>query len=128
MKTTYLSFFFFIMLNPCSSQSINSDSLTISAQAQTDAKKFHYDKQYKKQVKKNLNNYSSDYFKPTLLYTSDAKLLQDSVYVHSFKFYALKKVKARKTTGLIIIIGSSALVLAFLISLAAATAGLANNL
>ncbi len=128
MKATFLTLFILMMLDQCFSQSINSDSLKISTQAQKDAKKFHYDKHYKKQVKKNLDNYTSDYFKPTSLYTSDVKLLNDSIYVHNFKYYALKKTKARRTTGLIIILGGSALVIAVLVSIAAAIGGIASNI
>ncbi|HEY4324413.1 MAG TPA: hypothetical protein VGN20_10520 [Mucilaginibacter sp.] len=91
------------------------DSVVIMNAAKNDAKHFKYNKADKKFVKRNLQNPNSDYFKPTSVYTSQQALLGDSLYVKTFKYYALEKIKARRSLSTVLIVTGS--VLAVLIAI-----------
>jgi hypothetical protein len=100
---------------------IVTDTTSIMVTARHDAEKFSFDKANKKAVIRNLGNPNSDYFKPSEK-TSQASLLNDSLYVKTFRGYAIKHVKAKRTTKTLLIIGGSVVAVLGLI-VAAAVAG-----
>src|SRR3954470_2786859 len=86
--------FSFLSVN---AQETERDSATVISNAKKSAKNFTFDKANKKVVIRNLNNPTSDYFKPSES-NSKVSLLKDSLYVKTFKVYAIKHIKAKRTT------------------------------
>lgn len=78
------------------SQVMDSINDVITLAAKKDAKKFRYNDGNKKAIIHSLNNPGSDYFKPTSKYASQSSFLNDSLYVKTFKIYAIKKTRARR--------------------------------
>jgi hypothetical protein len=85
---------------------IPTDTAAIVAAAMHDAGNFSFDKANKKAVINNLHNQNSDYFKPSEK-TSAASLLNDSLYVKTFKVYAIKHIKGKRTAKTLLIVGGS---------------------
>jgi len=85
------------------SQSTNTDS--VKATAITDAEKFKISDANLQKFKNERSKYTSDFFKPNSITTSNASLLSDSVYVKAFREAAHKntknsnKVKKNSTIG-----------------------------
>jgi hypothetical protein len=98
---TFLMFAFIVQSN---AGTLIQDSVSIVQAAKKDAHHFKYNKADKKLIKKNLNNPNSDYFKPTSTFASQQSLLSDSLYVKSFKYYALEKIKARRSLKVVLIV------------------------
>ena len=115
---------FFLSVN---ANGIKKDTASIVINAKHDAKNFSYDKADKKGVIDNLNNPNSDYFKPSIK-TSNASLLNDSIYVRTFKLYAIKHIRAKRTTKTLLFVGGGIVAFLALIvaALVAAGPGLTN--
>ena len=84
-------------------QVMSADSIKIIAQK--DVQKFKLDKSDLKTFRKQGKNSNSDFFKPTTKSVSNATLLNDSVYVATYRALAYKKTKRRKTVAHYILIG-----------------------
>jgi|GEM_PF-5126898 len=108
-------------------QGLQKDSVAIISAAKQDAKNFMYNKANKKAVLRNLHNPASDYFKPSAN-TSNVSLLNDSLYVKTFKIYAVKHIRARRTTKTLLFVGGGVVIFFGLIvaALVAAGPGLTN--
>ncbi len=117
---------FLIVLNclflSANARGIEKDTATIISAAKQDAKNFSFDKANKKAVIRNLHNPNSDYFKPSANGTQ-ASFLNDSLYVKTFKVYANKHMRARRTTKTLLIVGGSLLVFLGIVVAAAVAAG-----
>jgi hypothetical protein len=104
-RITLIVFVFLASLAPTFAESIIPDSIAITTIAKKDAGHFKYKWRFKL-IKENYNNPGSDYFKPTSADASQQSLLSDSLYVKTFKYYAIKKVKRQRLrTGIIIAAG-----------------------
>lgn len=126
MKTILLVLLITVMsARVAKAQNNPTDSVSVIKAAKHDAKAFRYNKADKQGVKNNLHNPNSDYFKPTSGYVSQASYLSDSLYVKTFKHYALHKTRARRTTGTLLIVGGSVVVL-FAVMLVAAVSSLSG--
>ncbi|MBC7398606.1 MAG: hypothetical protein H7289_01580 [Mucilaginibacter sp.] len=116
---------FLMVIASCSlsgyAREIVTDTTSIMVIARHDAEKFSFDKVNKKAVIRNLGNPNSDYFKPSEK-TSQVSLLNDSLYVQTFKTYAIKHIKAKRTAKTLLIVGGSVVVVLGLI-VAALVAG-----
>jgi hypothetical protein len=123
MKTVLLILLMVVALSGTSiAQTVPIDSVAIMKAARQDGGRFRYNKADKQGVKNNLRNPNSDYFKPTVNYASQQSLLSDSLYVKTFKYYALKKTRGRRTGNTLLIVGGSVVAaFAVLVVVAAAT-------
>ena len=79
------------------SQTMNPDSL--KTLAIKDAGKFKLEKERLEKFKKHRSDASSDFFKPTTADASSATLLNDSIYVKTFREAAYKKTKKLNAKG-----------------------------
>ncbi len=87
-------------------QAVKPDSVTLKTKiAIADAKRFKLDKQTWKAYRKHQIGYTSDYFKPTNINTTNYNFLTDSVYVKAFREAAFKKAVRRSTIRHYIITG-----------------------
>lgn len=118
----FIVFIALICVSPAIAKASLPDSIATVKLARRDADKFRYNKADKKFVKMNLHNPNSDYFKPTGVYASNPSLLSDSLYVKTFKYYAAKKTRARRTKTVLFIVGGGVVALAIYIAAASATA------
>ncbi|HEY8783823.1 MAG TPA: hypothetical protein VIM16_19495 [Mucilaginibacter sp.] len=123
MKTVLLVFLMlFTFCGASVAQTANMDSATIVKFARHDAHSFRYNKADKRGVLNNFHNPNSDYFKPTSKYASQPSLLNDSLYIKTFKYYALKRTRGRRTGNTLLIVGGSVVVVfAALLAAAAST-------
>jgi hypothetical protein len=77
-------------------QATFKDSASITRTAKVNARTFRLSRELQLKFKENNFPSSSDYFKPTIAYTSDVDLLKDSLYVQSFRYAAFyNTVKGR---------------------------------
>ena len=99
----------------------NNDAIIMAAKK--DAKNFRFNEGNKKAIIKNLHNPESDYFKPTSMYVSQSSLLNDSLYVKTFKIYANKKIRSRRTTKTLLFVGGGVIIVLATVIAAAVAAG-----
>ena len=81
------------------------DTLSIDQTAATDAKKAKKGYIYARQVRSLKIPPSSDHFKPDLSTTSDQSLLNDSMYVRTFREVSYKRASKHRTVGHYVILG-----------------------
>lgn len=100
-------FLIFIAAKVSQGQILDQDSLNKSNAAKSDAEFFKLKPQQLKMFRKNAFQANSDYFKPTLEYTSNVSLINDSVYVSVFKTKAFQKalLQKKRTLGHKILVG-----------------------
>ena len=92
------------------SQGLPADSVKKIAQA--DVKKFKLSREDQKIFKADKSNFTSDLFKPGLAYTSNPSLLNDSVYVRTFRYAAFKKASNKRSTGHYVLLGTAGYIIA----------------
>lgn len=102
-KITISLFLVFMISFEINAQTLSVDSLKIIAYQ--DTRKFKLNKADLKTFRKNKNNSTSDYFKPTATYTSNLNFLKDSTYVKAFREAAYIKTKRRKTVAHYVLVG-----------------------
>ena len=78
---------------------LQGDTSATVKQAERDAHGFKLGKADLKIFRQNKKNNTSDFFKPTAATTSNAALLQDSVYVKAFRDEAYHKALGQRTTA-----------------------------
>lgn len=122
LKITLLLIVINFLFLSANAQTIEKDTVSIIAAAKQDAKAFRYDKASKKAVINNLHNPQSDYFKPSAS-TSNGSLLNDSLYVRTYKVYAIKHTRARRTTKILLFVGGGLAIFLGLIVAATVSAG-----
>ncbi|TAE35181.1 MAG: hypothetical protein EAY66_09605 [Sphingobacteriales bacterium] len=88
-------------------QGLNQDSLSKANTARADAEFFKLNAQQLRMFRQKAFPPNSDYFKPTLAYTSNPSFINDSVYVNVFKNKAYQKVllQKKRTLGHKILVG-----------------------
>ncbi len=88
-------------------QGLNQDSLSKANTARADAEFFKLNAQQLRMFRQKAFPPNSDYFKPTLAYTSNVSFINDSVYVNVFKSRAYQKVllQKKRTLGHKILVG-----------------------
>lgn len=109
IKFTLVFFIIFGISGALNAQVINTDS--VKKIAQKDVLKFKLDKTDLKAFRANGRNPNSDLFKPTAKTTSNTSMLNDSLYVETFRKSAFKKTKRRKTIFHQVLIGGAVLAL-----------------
>lgn len=86
-----------VLIVNCCAQTANFTN--IKETAIKDAKSFKLDPESLKKFKATRSNSTSDFFKPTTLSTTNAGMLNDSVYVKSFREAAYKNTKKLNVAG-----------------------------
>jgi len=89
---------------PLFAQRSAQNSARIDEIARQDARHFKLARGHRKHLWKNLNNPTSDYFKPVNQYTSDSTLLKDSFYVKYYRYYAGHRVRYRRNMKTVLIV------------------------
>ncbi|TAF45136.1 MAG: hypothetical protein EAZ51_01685 [Sphingobacteriales bacterium] len=107
-KLCLLLWAMFIFVFTALGQSLNQDSLNKANTARADAEFFKLNKEQLKMFRNKRFAENSDYFKPTLVHTSNVSLLNDSVYVKVFKNKAYQKalLQKKRTVGHYVLIGT----------------------
>ena|ERR1700744_4633802 len=111
-KFKLLLLIFIIYSSSAFCQITPNDSLAIIKQAKLDSKSFKLEKPVWKKYKHSLPE-TSDYFKPNALYIKNPNLLNDSVYVATYRTEAYKRNNKRHIAGHYILLGSGIAAAAF---------------